>query len=102
MERGLFNISDELVHTLLPMGSGSGGVKKIRVCNTRGDRDVSVRLFLDDGTNQTSIVQGLHIPLSSALEIDDISFDNSVLGLKVQLTDLGSVGTTVDVDIILK
>ena len=101
MERGLFNISDELAHTLLSIGSGSGGAKKIRVCNTI-NREVSVRLFLDDGTNQTSLVEGLRMPSNSAWELDDISFDNSVLGLKVQLTDLSSAGPTVNVDIILK
>ena len=46
MERGLFNIIDANVHTLIPVGSGGGGVKSIRMAN--GSVDCTAQLYLED------------------------------------------------------
>ncbi len=100
MERGLFNIADENIHTLIAKDISSGSVSFIRICNAHASIDAVVRLFLDDDTNQTSIVENLTIPAGVTLEVDKISFDNSVLALKIQMDAVGS--TTVDTNVILK
>tara|TARA_R110002012_G_scaffold290677_1_gene484388 strand:+ start:534 stop:836 length:303 start_codon:yes stop_codon:yes gene_type:complete len=100
MEKGLFNIADENIHTLIDKDISRGSVSFIRICNAHASIDAVVRLFLDDDTNQTSIVENLTIPAGVTLEVDKISFDNSVLALKIQMDAVGS--TTVDTNVILK
>ncbi len=100
MEYGLFNITSETTTTLIAKESGTGSVKSINICNAHASIDVTVRLFLDDDTNQTSIVENLTIPAGVSLRLDDIAFDNNVLGLKLATDAVGS--TTVDTNVILK
>jgi len=99
MERGLYNIADEAIHTLIAKDVGRNA-KGIRICNAHATIDAVVRLFLDDDTNQTSIVENLTIPAGVTLVLDDIGFDNTVLALKIQMDAVGS--TTVDTNVILK
>ena len=99
MERGLYNIADETIHTLIAKDIGRNA-GKIRICNAHATIDAVVRLFLDDDTNQTSIVENLTIPAGVTLELDDIGFDNTVLALKIQMDAVGS--TTIDTNVILK
>jgi hypothetical protein len=55
-------------------------------------------LFLDDDTNQTSIVENLNIPGGVSLFLDKgITFDSSVLSMKLQ-----TQGTGIDVNVIIK
>ena len=100
MEKGLFNIADENIHTLVAKGSRAGAVNNITICNAHASIDATVRLFLDDGTNQTSFVENLTIPAGVTLALDTIKFDNAKLGLKIQMDAVGS--TTVDTNVILK
>jgi hypothetical protein len=101
MERGLFNISDENVKVLIPKGSSSGSINSISICNCHASLGAKVRLFFDDDTNQTSLVENLVVPNGVTLVVDDLSFDNSSLSLKIQIED-SSGGSTVDTNIILK
>ena len=100
MERGLFNIADENIHTLIAKELRKGSVSFISICNAHASIDATVRLFLDDGTNQTSFVENLTIPAGVTLALDAIEFDNAKLGLKIQMDAVGS--TTVDTNVILK
>ena len=100
MERGLFNITDENIHTLVGQGSKAGAVSTITICNAHASIDATVRLFLYDGTNQTSVVENLTIPAGVTLALDDMRFNNAKLGLKIQMDAVGS--TTVDTNVILK
>ena len=87
METGLFNITDENIHTLIAKELGTGSVKSINICNAHASIGAKVRLFLDDDTNQTSLLEGTVIPAGTSLYLDDIAFDNNVLGLKIQVED---------------
>ena len=97
MERGLVNISSATTTTLVARYSARGSVKKIWICNCNQDENVKIRLFLDDGTNQTSFVENLSIPGGITLQLTDIIFDSSVLNLKLQ-----TQGTGVDVNVIMR
>ena len=82
MEYGLYNISDETIHTLVAQDSGAGKLTSINICNAHASIDAVVRLFLDDGTNQTSIVQNLTIPAGVTLFLNEgLSFNTSVLAV---------------------
>ena len=98
MESGLFNISSATTTTLIDEGRLAGGIKSITIANCSSTNDVTIRLFLTDGTNDTSIVENLVVPAKCTLLLDhDLAFDNSVLGLKLQ-----TAGTSPDVNVIIK
>jgi len=96
MEKGLVNISSATTTTLIEQYSRKS-VRVVNVCNCNQDENVKIRLFLDDGTNQTSFVENLNIPGGTTLEIRDVVFDSSVLSLKLQ-----TQGTGVDVNVIMR
>lgn len=97
MEYGLFNITSATTTTLLAKGLNAGAIKSITICNCNQDEAVKVRLFLDDDTNQTSFIENLNIPGGVTLALDNIGFNNNILGLKLQ-----TQGTGVDVNVMLK
>jgi hypothetical protein len=97
MERGLINISSATTTTLVAQYSTKPAISSINICNCNQDENVKIRLFLDDGTNQTSYIENLNIPGGITLKLEDIAFDNSVLDLKLQ-----TQGTGVDVNIIMR
>ena len=96
MEKGLVNIGSATTTTLIEQYSRKS-VRVVNVCNCNQDENVKIRLFLDDGTNQTSFVENLNIPGGTTLEIRDVVFDSSVLSLKLQ-----TQGTGVDVNVIMR
>lgn len=96
MEKGLVNIGSATTTTLIEQYSRKS-VSVVNICNCNQDENVKIRLFLDDGTNQTSFVENLNIPGGTTLEIRDIVFDSSVLSLKLQ-----TQGTGVDVNVIMR
>jgi len=97
MQTGLVNISSATTTTLVARYSARGSVKKMWICNCNQDENVKIRLFLDDGTNQTSFVENLNIPGGITLQLTSILFDSSVLNLKLQ-----TQGTGVDVNVIMR
>ena len=101
MERGVFNIADENIHTLIAKELRKGSVSFISICNAHASIGAKVRLFLDDDTIQTSILEGTVIPPGVTLQLTNIGFDNSVLALKIQIEDAAG-GSTVDTNVILK
>ena len=96
MEKGLVNIGSATTTTLIEQYSRKS-VRVVNVCGCNQDENVKIRLFLDDGTNQTSFVENLNIPGGTTLEIRDVVFDSSVLSLKLQ-----TQGTGVDVNVIMR
>jgi len=101
MERGLLNITDENVHILIDLYSTKPAVKNINICNSHASIGAKVRLFLDDGTNQTSYIENVVIPAGVTLLVTDISFDNSVCRLAIQVEDAAG-GSTVDTNLIMR
>jgi len=97
MENGLFNISSATTTTLIDTNTTGGSISRISICNCNASNIVTVRLFLTDGTNDTSIVEALVIPSGVTLLVEDIvSFNNAVLALKLQ-----TAGTSPDVNVII-
>ena len=98
MEKGLFNISSATTTELIPKNSSSGAINAIYVANCNATYAVTIKLFLTDGTNETSYVENLSIPVGCTLLLDqNVSFDNSTLALKITTT-----GTSPDVNVIIK
>jgi len=98
MEYGLFNISGAITTTLVNQDSGAGKVSSISICNCNQDENVKIRLFLDDGTNETSLLEDLNIPGGVTLFLSEgLSFNTSVLSMQLQ-----TQGTGVDVNVIIK
>ena len=98
MEYGLYIIEAEETTTLVPTKSqttdyegrnGRGTVKSISVCNGSASNAATVRLFLDDGTNENSIV--------TLLLSEDLSFDNSILSMQ-----LAVAGTSPNINVVVK
>ena len=98
MEKGLFNISSATTTTLISKNTFNGGISSISIANCSSSNAVTVTLYLDDDTNQTSIVENLNIPGGITLFLDKgITFDSSVLSMKLQ-----TQGTGIDVNVIIK
>jgi len=92
------NITSATTTTLVSQDTGTGNVLSINICNCNQDEDVKIRLFLDDGTNETSILENLNIPGGVTLFLNEgLSFDASVLSMQLQ-----TQGTGVDVNVIMK
>ena len=98
MEAGLFNISSATTTTLIPKGESAGKINSVSIANCNASNVVTITLYLDDGTNQTSYVENMVIPAGTTLVLDhNLSFNNYKLGLK-----LTTAGTSPDVNVIIK
>ena len=98
MEYGLFNIASATTTTLISKKSNAGNIDSVNIANCSSSNTVTVTVFLDDGTNQTSYTENVVIPTGTSLFLDtNMSFDNTTLSLK-----LTTVGTAPDVNVIIK
>jgi hypothetical protein len=105
MEYGLYIIEAAGTTTLVPtksqtsiIGHITGTVKSISVCNGSASNAATVRLFLDDGTNETSIVESLVIPAGVTLLLnEDLSFNNSILSMQLTVA-----GTSPNINVVVK
>tara|TARA_R100000329_G_scaffold61921_1_gene55164 strand:- start:504 stop:806 length:303 start_codon:yes stop_codon:yes gene_type:complete len=91
MQYGLYHITSATTTVLIPKNGTRGLVNSIRISNQHVSDVVTLDLYLDDDTNQSYFFKNLRLyPGTSVFldENDDVSFDNSVLGLK--LTTAGS------------
>lgn len=98
MAYGLVNIASATTTTLIAKNNAAGSIRSINIANCSASNTVTVTLFLDDDTTQTSYIENVVIPTGTTLFLDNnIAFDNSVLSLK-----LTTVGTSPDVNVIIK
>ena len=98
MAYGLVNIASATTTTLIAKNDAAGSIRSINIANCSASNTVTVTLFLDDDTTQTSYIENVVIPTGTTLFLDNnIAFDNSVLSLK-----LTTVGTSPDVNVIIK
>lgn len=99
MERGLFNITTSTTTELLPIHGTRGNVKSIRLSNYSAANDITIDLYLEDGSSNLSyIINDLVIPVATTLLLtEQLSFDNSVLGMKIVTS-----GTTPLLSVIIK
>jgi hypothetical protein len=107
MQRRLYNISaTAATHTtLIPVGGSSGGVGSIRMTNSSvAAVDVSLYLYEERpaSANDNAYIVVTSIPSKTTLLLDEgISFDNSVLGLKIKTTG-ASLGVATPLSISIK
>lgn len=107
MEYGLYIIETAGTTPLVPTKSqttdyegknGRGAVESISICNCSASNAATVRLFLDDGTNETSIIESLVIPAGVTLLLSEsLSFNNSILSMQLAVT-----GTSPNINVIVK
>tara|TARA_R110002012_G_C11542576_1_gene601587 strand:+ start:495 stop:800 length:306 start_codon:yes stop_codon:yes gene_type:complete len=101
MEKGLFNITEAGTTTLIPIYGESGNVRSISLANT-SSLEIIVDLFLQDSIGQNTYIIKTAIPSNVTLVLDDdMSFDNSVLGL-ILTTTAGSLSASTPLSIIIK
>ena len=93
-----FNITSATTTTLIDQHSESGSVSFISIANCNASNAVTIALFYDDNTTQTSYVENLSIPVGCTLVIDDnLGFENDTYSLK-----LTTAGTSPDVNVIIR
>lgn len=98
MEYGLHHITQAKDTTLIPIHGSGGAIKSVSICNQHASNAITVSLYLDDDTNTSYIIKNVRIHPGTTLVLDhNISFDNSVLGLK-----LTTAGTGLPVSVIIK
>lgn len=86
MERGLFDITSTGETTLIPIYSRAGSIKSISICNY-DSLAASVSVYLEDASSTKSyIIYDVKIGSKVTLVLDDVSFDNSVLALKMNVS----------------
>jgi hypothetical protein len=85
MEQGLTNITSADTFTLIPIYGSGGSVSSIRLTNYSAANAVTIGLYLEDAAAAKSyMLNDLVIPVGGSLLLDEhMSFDNSVLGLKI-------------------
>lgn len=101
MEQGLTNIESATTTTLIPIYGSGGSVSSIRLTNYSASNAVTIDLYLEDGAGspvKSYMLNDLVIPVAGSLLLDEhMSFDNSVLGLKIV-----TVGTSPLLSVIIK
>ena len=106
MQRRLYNIGSEKSTTLIPVGGSNGSIASIRLTNSSAAGvDVNLHLYEERPTspNDTAYIAVTNIPSKTTLLLNEgISFDNSVLGLKIETTNGGSLSDSTPLSIIIK
>ena len=75
MEYGLHHITSATTTTLIDTNSNRGGISSISICNQHASNVINIDVYLDDGT--------------TLLLDHNLSFDNTVLSLKLVTTGSG-------------
>ena len=101
MQKGLFNIIEAGTTTLKPIYGEAGNIRSVSLANT-SSVDVVIELFLQDSIGQNAYIIKTAIPGNVTLMLeDDLSFDNSVLGLMLSATG-GGLSASSPLSIIIK
>tara|TARA_B110001452_G_scaffold248200_1_gene234772 strand:- start:207 stop:509 length:303 start_codon:yes stop_codon:yes gene_type:complete len=100
MKRGLFNIEANTITPLIEEGVDSGSISSVRMTNT-STASVVVELTIDEGVNQSHLVQTT-IPAKTTLLVDDeLAFNNSIFTLNLK-TSGGSLASSAPLSVIVK
>tara|TARA_R100000005_G_C4970281_1_gene183529 strand:- start:580 stop:876 length:297 start_codon:yes stop_codon:yes gene_type:complete len=98
MEYGLYHITSATTTTLIEKEKRRGNINSVSICNQHDTVSADVDLYLDDDTNQSYIIKNVIIPPGVTLLLDhNLSFNNSVLALKLTTT-----GTGLPISVIIK
>ena len=94
MERGLFNITSATTTTLIDFYKGKGSISSIRLTNAHASTAVTVDLFLEDASSNKCYILKTDIPGKASVFLENVSFNNSVLALKITTAGSGLAGST--------
>ena len=83
MEKGLYNITSATTTTLIDFYKGKGSISSIRLTNVHSSTDVTVDLFLEDANSRKCYILKTDITGKSSIFLENVSFNNSVLDLKI-------------------
>ena len=90
MEYGLHHITSATTTTLIDTNSNRGGIGSISICNQHASNVINIDVYLDDGTNTSYIIKNVRVYAGTTLLLDhNLSFDNTVLSLKLVTTGSG-------------
>ncbi len=96
MAYGLYQLTSS--STLIEKGSGRSKINSITISNGNSSNEVTVGLYYNEVSTKTYIIENCYIPVGASLILDkDLSFDNSILDLKIDIS-----GTSPDVSVIIK
>ena len=102
MERGLFNITSAATTTLIDTRTRQSKVSYIRMANTHDTTAVTIELFIEDSSSNKVYILKTDIPGKASLLLNEnLSFDNSVLALKLT-TSAGGLSTSAPLSVIIK
>ena len=77
-------------------GNVGGNINNVLVTNN-GENDVTVRLYLDDGSTEYSIARKVLIPVGASVAfVDGVRFDPAVFNLKIHIA-----GTSASISVII-
>ena len=98
MQQGHFKIESASTTVLVEQHPDKrGNPSSISICNASASNTATIRLFLDDGTDQVSMVENLVIPAGVTLFINDgLSYNNTTQSLQLQVA-----GTSPDIKVIV-
>lgn len=94
MEKGLYNITSATTTTLIDFYKGKGSISSIRLTNAHASTDVTVDLFLEDTSGTKCYILKTDIPGKSSVFLENVSFNNAVLALKITTAGAGLGGST--------
>ena len=101
MEKGLYNITSATTTTLIDFYKGKGSISSIRLTNVHSSTDVTVDLFLEHAKSTKSYILKTDIPGKSSIFLENVSFNNSVLALKI-ITAGAGLGAHTPLSVIIK
>ena len=102
MEKGLFNIASASTTELIAIHNKTGGISSINMTNTHDSVAVTVDLFLEDKLGIKCRIVKTDIPGKTTLLLNDnLTFNNSTLGLKIT-TSGGGLSTSDYLSVIIK
>jgi|21_taG_2_1085346.scaffolds.fasta_scaffold07360_5 hypothetical protein len=109
MQRRLYNIETSVsptTTTLIPVGGSNGSIASIRLTNSSAAAvDVDLHLYEERpaSVNDKAYIAVTNIPSKTTLLLNEgISFDNSVLGLKIITTNGSSLSASTPLSVIIK
>lgn len=99
MEQGNFIIESASTTTLIEQNPDRiSSPTCINICNASASNSATLRLFVDNGTNEVSIIENLVLPPGVTLLLtENLNYNTSTQSLQLQVA-----GTSPDINVMIK
>ena len=99
MEQGNFIIESASTTTLIEQNPDRiSSPTSINICNASASNSATLRLFVDNGTNEVSIIENLVLPPGVTLLLtENLRYNTSTQSLQLQVA-----GTSPDINVMIK